>query len=621
MIVFPAFSNIDSLILVTQSRQDTNAVLAGYELGKAMVGRNIDSSYMFLIEAANLADKLDYTHGKIVTYRSIGSVAPRIGKYDESLTWLNKGIVLIDSLDLPVKNKVDFLTNIGVAHYRVGLTGKAIETYIEAVAICRENGLDEQRSRLLNNLGIFYRSLKRYDEAQGIYEQSYELRLQNKDSVGMANILFNMAAAYSKIDDHQNTILRLEKAETIYREMGREADAVHCVIAKGTAYQDLDEIVKAHAEFEIAKTFPYDKLGVPFNFSLYNGLATVSLHKGKLSQAEGYLNKIADEVINSDFVEQITIFYELRAELYHKKGLHKKAFDNLITLRELESTVSEEENASFRQEMETKYLTSEKEYEIELLNTQNELTETKLSAARMRNIGLGMGLLVFTSLLIWLYRLYSTTKEQKEVITIANQDKDLLLKEIHHRVKNNLQVISSLLSLQSKYVEDENAVSALNEGQNRVESMARIHQNLYRDDNISGVNMKNYIPLLANSIFNSYNIQGEDIKIEYDIDEIRLDVATVIPIGLVLNELISNALKYAFPNEGKGVLKVSLLEKSDAILLSVVDNGIGIGDNEVASGFGTKLIRSFTRKLEGELKIVTENGTAVEILIKNFKRA
>ena len=203
----------------------------------------------------------------------------------------------------------------------------------------------------------------------------------------------------------------------------------------------------------------------------------------------------------------------------------------------------------------------------------------------------------------------------------AVEEKDQLLREIHHRVKNNLQVISSLLSLQTKYVKDKHAISALNEGQNRVESMVLIHQNLYRQDDISGVSMKDYIPRLANSIFDSYNIQGDEIKIEYELDDITLDVATVIPIGLVLNELISNALKYAFPDRKRGMLNVSLSINCNNLILSVSDNGIGLNQAEYVKGFGSKLIAAFARKLEGDLKINGEDGTCVEILIKNFKCA
>ena len=133
--------------------------------------------------------------------------------------------------------------------------------------------------------------------------------------------------------------------------------------------------------------------------------------------------------------------------------------------------------------------------------------------------------------------------------------------------------------------------------------------------------MRKYIPLLADKIFESYNIHGEKVQIEYVVDDVSLDVETVIPIGLVLNELISNALKYAFQGSENGILKVGLKEMPNVLLLSVADNGVGMQVKDVEGGFGTKLIRSFARKLEGEISISGEDGTAVEIRIKNYKVA
>lgn len=212
-------------------------------------------------------------------------------------------------------------------------------------------------------------------------------------------------------------------------------------------------------------------------------------------------------------------------------------------------------------------------------------------------------------------------KQSNIVLSKSNGEKDLLLQEIHHRVKNNLQVISSLLSLQSKYIKDEKALMALNEGQNRVESMMLIHQDLYGEDHTSGVSMRKYISLLADKIFDSYNISGEHIRIEYEIDDISLEEETVIPIGLVLNELISNALKHAFPENSCGIITVRLQKRTKGPSLFIYDNGIGMKSTIHRAGFGTKLIQSFARKLEGELTIESDQGTATEILIRNYNRA
>ncbi len=261
-------------------------------------------------------------------------------------------------------------------------------------------------------------------------------------------------------------------------------------------------------------------------------------------------------------------------------------------------------------EIEAKYENHKKEQELSLKESQIKMKNKWLILiAGAGSIVLGLALFIFI--------LYRKLRINNMTLSKANAEKSTLLNEIHHRVKNNLQVISSLLSLQSQYVKDETAISALKEGQSRVDSMALIHQNLYREDSITGINMKNYIPLLANNIFNSYNTRGEEIKIESEIEDIILDVSTVIPIGLVLNELITNSLKHAFKNIEKGIIRIYLKEDKGTLLINVKDNGQGFRlGNE---GFGMKLIKSFTRKLEGEIFIESENGTNVVLIVKNYQ--
>lgn len=212
-------------------------------------------------------------------------------------------------------------------------------------------------------------------------------------------------------------------------------------------------------------------------------------------------------------------------------------------------------------------------------------------------------------------------EEKNNIISISLKEKEILLKEIHHRVKNNLQVISSLLNLQSKNISDEKALQALNEGKNRVRSMALIHQNLYRDDNLMGVDVQQYIQKLIESLFTSYNIEIDKIALQTNIDKLQLDVDTVIPLGLILNELISNALKYAFENTDKGVLQIDLLLVNEQLLLRVKDNGKGMDKDalKTSQSMGYKLIQSFLQKLNATIKIDGDNGTNIELLISKYK--
>jgi len=190
--------------------------------------------------------------------------------------------------------------------------------------------------------------------------------------------------------------------------------------------------------------------------------------------------------------------------------------------------------------------------------------------------------------------------EQNSIISTALTEKEILLKEIHHRVKNNLQVISSLLSIQSRSISDVKAKEAILEGRSKVHSMSLIHQNLYQKDNLTGIQMNDYLPQLSNNLFDTYDINGDQIEIKTDVTPINLDVETVIPIGLIVNELITNCLKYAFFNGRKGTVEVKLKKQNDQLILEVLDNGIGLDIDELTKkkeSFGHSLIRAFRNKL------------------------
>ncbi|MEZ4920436.1 MAG: sensor histidine kinase [Saprospiraceae bacterium] len=186
----------------------------------------------------------------------------------------------------------------------------------------------------------------------------------------------------------------------------------------------------------------------------------------------------------------------------------------------------------------------------------------------------------------------------------------MLLKEIHHRVKNNLQVISSLLNMQSRNIEDKAIKDAILESQSRVQSMSLIHQKLYRGQNLAAIEMKSYLQTLADSLIDTFS--DEDVvNIELDMQNLELDVDYAIPLGLIANELITNSLKYAFPGRKKGAIEIKMKQDQGEIILDVRDNGVGTKTPEVqedSNGFGSELIALLTMQLKGKLEAKTENG-------------
>jgi two-component sensor histidine kinase/HAMP domain-containing protein len=214
-------------------------------------------------------------------------------------------------------------------------------------------------------------------------------------------------------------------------------------------------------------------------------------------------------------------------------------------------------------------------------------------------------------------RLLSQTQDRLNEKTALLQEKEVLLKEIHHRVKNNLQVISSLLNLQASQVKDTGALRSLRDSHTRVRSMALIHEKLYNSKSLARIDFGEYMQSLATDLFRSYQREPGDIQLKIEAEEIYLDLDQAIPCGLILNELMTNTLKYAFPDNRNGTIRVELhTGPNQTVRLRVADNGVGLADGvniEKPDSLGWQLIHSLTRQLNGDLRADGSNGLNVEV--------
>jgi PAS domain S-box-containing protein len=207
-------------------------------------------------------------------------------------------------------------------------------------------------------------------------------------------------------------------------------------------------------------------------------------------------------------------------------------------------------------------------------------------------------------------------KNMQKQIEASLKEKDVLLKEIHHRVKNNLQIIISLLNLQSGYIKDEATLKAVKDGQSRVRSMALVHEKFYQSDELSEIIFSEYIEKLCHFLYQSYGDKTDRIELQIKGDRIGLDMDTAMPCGLLVNEIVSNAYKYAFPGNEKGRILIELKKTNGKMMLLVQDNGVGFHEDfslEKSDSLGMQLIQALTSQLDGELKVSFENGTSFEI--------
>lgn len=207
-------------------------------------------------------------------------------------------------------------------------------------------------------------------------------------------------------------------------------------------------------------------------------------------------------------------------------------------------------------------------------------------------------------------------KQFESALKESLKEKEILLKEIHHRVKNNLQIISSLLSLQNDSISLENFRKSINDSRTRIRTMAMIHEKLYRTSNFANLEFGDYVTDLINYLYHTYNPEQGKIKIREDYNKIVLPLDMAIPMGLIINELVSNVFKYAFPGDTKGCLSVYMQLENDQLRLVIKDDGVGIPegtDTENTATLGLVMVRNLVQQLKGEFEIMSAGG--VECII------
>ncbi len=619
---FPQYK-VDSLLQVIDASSDSIKSDAYFQLGRLYVFHDsLELAIPILKEGIAYSSKLTYhlNTGKLYEYLGMaydinGQLDSSIYHYNASKEWHRKVPNNEESLNL-----IDI--NIGVAYYFASDYGNALKYYIQALEDAKRINNNDYIGKLLNNIAVIYRRTDKLDDALKYYNESLELKRREHDKSGEATTLQNIGSLFSHFDEIDSCIFYFKEAALILQEIDASVfDKNHLNLSLAEAYYRIDNNQEA---FNIL---------ADFRKTNFEGLKKENVIQGKLMLADIYYKQ--DDYTNSIltllevksnigkegfFAEQAELYKEL-ARSYKAIGQYKNATYAIEKYVAITDSLHSEDKLSLESEMLTKYNTLQKEKDIETLHLTQELKNTQINRQKTI-IGIGISALVGLGLLIFrLNKQNRTISDQKNSIKQALDDKELLLKEIHHRVKNNLQVISSLLAIQSRKTRDVTAKEALDESKSRVHSMALIHQNLYKGNNSSGVKADQYIHSLCQDLLRSFG-ENNRVDITTDIQALLLDIETIIPLGLIINELVTNALKYAFPDERTGLINVSLKQNERVLELIVSDNGIGLPDSETMvsrDGFGHSLINAFKKKLDCTFEFVNMSGTTVRLYIKDYK--
>lgn len=544
-------------------------------------------------------------------YLTAGSLYAREGEFERSEQYLDQANSYFETVKDTFR-MARVHRAIGSMYRRQGEYSKALVSYQSAIPLLQAIGERSQLSSTYNSLGILYGNMREKDKAIAAFEKTYELNLASGEKLKAANSLANLGGIY---DDDKKSNSAYLKALSLYQELGLDGYSAGVYYNWGLNEQQEDNFQKAIPMYDQAMRL-YKKEGAKPNIQLLQNAAFSHAKLGQKSKAKQYIGMAQDRLEDVSDIETKAGSLDMLSQASYLIGDYDKAYRYLFDHTVMRDSLFQTQKLQDYRKLETEYAVKEKNSEIARLELEEELNQQRISRQRNTIIGtvLSLGLLSFL-----LYRLFGQKREiekQSNLLSKALGEKDTLLREIHHRVKNNLQVISSLLNLQSREVDDEKALGALSESQLRVRSMSLIHQDLYQQDNLRSVDMKVYLEKLCDNVFSTYQLGDMDLDIRTDFEELEVDIDTAIPIGLITNELISNALKYAFEDRSSGTITVGFQStEKDEYMLTVADNGVGKSNSSAKNSFGEKLISTFVNQLEGNMTTNTDKGTEVSIVI------
>lgn len=587
---------------------------------------NINGRYSSTILAAT--PEVDATQKPLETlYEKADKLATA---WPDSLQKVAKLIILIGQKSGNKKALVRGQRYQAVALWRLGSHDQAMKMAIKALGDAEAWAVTSEIPDIYAVIGNLHKEKANYTMALEAVAEGMRVAKDNRDTISIIymarlNAMFTQGLGADREDTaliHKSLKMHLEGlklAESSPRfekhRIGYYNNIAQVYVKRGEPDQALFYVTKG---MDLAKK--YNQL-LSLTYS-YTWLSQIWLPRDQ-QKAIGYLEsalQITQELRNP--------FREMEVNKYLHQALsktsnYKGALAAYTRYSEIRDSLRVLENVRQIGEVQMKYEADKKDDQIAALGEAN--------AVKNRNMVLALaGLVVFLMLTVFMFFQYRTILRTNKVLAENNQkihDQSekltVLMKELHHRVKNNLQTVSSLLSLQSSRLADEDARENIRSGQQRIEAMSLIHKSLYGDDAVNLVNMKVYMRNLVESVMQSFGLDHRQLRLHFQISVEEMDIDLAMPIGLILNEWVTNSCKHAFKSIPDPELSV-ILENRGGLYLEIADNGIGMDPqlwNAPAGSFGVKLVKVLSRQLDGRCRVETGGGTKfiLEAPLRNFE--
>lgn len=484
---------------------------------------------------------------------------------------------------------------------------RASSLYFDGIAICEENNLDYDSS-IYHSLGVMFHTSDNYEKALEYYTISYDKAKEVDDLELQKKCLINLGTINSSLNNFLEAEKLLLKSLDINIREELNFDT----------YANLGNLYIRQEKFRDALPF-LEKATIqhPDNYNSEENLTYLINAKIALKDTLGMqpiIKRAKASLESTTALRNNSIMTMSLSNYYRSIGDFETALSYRDDYLKMYESIKEKQRDQTVYELETKYQTEKTKEALEKKEKEEQLYITLLV----------IGVIIASALAFLLYnnrKKKLQLAKQKQLLEATIDEKNVLLKETHHRVKNSFQIVSSLLYLQSESVEDKEAKIAIKEAENRVRSMVLIHQKLYNKDELVGINTKDYFNDLVRDIFESHQFKSEPITYNLDIEPLVLDIETITPVGLILNELIVNTLKHAFDEvTSKSKIDIQFNKAQEHLELKVIDNGKGFEGKVKNTSFGITLMKALSKKLNASLNYMSKinEGTEAQLIIKKY---
>ncbi len=590
-----------------------------------------EKTFEFAKRELALSEQLNYKWGIASASNILGAIYDFKSDYKAALMHYQRSLKISKEQNNKI-GMIDIYNNVGVLYSKMGNYPEALEHLLKGIVISKEIKDDFGIAGGYNNIGLLYQSQKNYPEALKNYLRCLEVAKRMKNNYLSSRLYQNIGNIYLDENKPETAMKYLEKgleASQLSNDRQAEANNYNSI---GNVYEQKKEYNKALENYLMALKIRQD-INEPYGMA--SSLITIGniYHlKKQYPKAIENINKGLDIVKVSGELDVLRKGYQHLSDIYNATGNYKLAFENEKLSRKINDSIFNTEKDKKITEL---GMTHEFEKKQEALKIEQMKKDAliELNSKKQRNTTYFVLLALFlvTSFAFGVYVNLKRNLKQKHIIEKQNTqiqlsllEKETLLREIHHRVKNNLQIISSLLNIQSETIVDESVLHSIQEGQSRVEAMSLIHQNLYQSEQVNNVDIENYLKELVVYLSRMFENDTKKIDVAINASGITFDIDTAIPLGLIVNELVSNAYKYAFVGRDSGEISINIKSvAANQFELEVSNDGNELPEHfdiKKSKSLGLKLVSILSRQLRGSFSTQSASGlTSFLVLFKDLK--